>query len=58
MVKIATRKEDIDLHSDFSGIISEVHLVLKSVIHEWIRKFDEELPIVTEKGRRNLISLQ
>jgi putative transposase len=37
-------------------ILSEFHPVSKSR-YEWIKKFKERLPIITEKKRRNLITV-
>ena len=38
-------------------ILSEIHPVSKSSVHRWIRKFEERLPIATEKKQRNLIAI-
>jgi len=37
-------------------ILSEVYPVSKSSVHRWIKKFEEKLPIATEKKPRNLDS--
>ena len=38
-------------------ILSEFHPVSKSSVHRWIKKFEERLPIITEKKRRKLIAI-
>jgi putative transposase len=38
-------------------ILSEFYPVSKSAVHKWIKKFEEKLPISTEKKRRNLIAV-
>ncbi|WP_456369154.1 DDE-type integrase/transposase/recombinase [Geoglobus sp.] len=38
-------------------ILSEIHPVSKSSVHRWIKKFEEKLPISTEKKKRNFIAL-
>ncbi len=38
-------------------ILSELHPVSKTSIWNWIKKFEEKLPITTEKKRRNLIAI-
>jgi putative transposase len=38
-------------------ILSELHPVSKSSVHRWIKKFEERLPIITEKKRRKLIAI-
>ena len=38
-------------------ILSEFHPVSKSAVHKWIKKFEEKLPIVTEKKPRKLIAI-
>ena len=38
-------------------ILSEVHLVSHTAVWKWIKKFEEKLPISTEKKKRNLIEI-
>ena len=38
-------------------ILSEFHPVSHTAVWKWIKKFEEKLPISTEKKRRNLIAL-
>jgi len=38
-------------------ILSEIHPVSHNAVHKWIKKFEQKLPISTEKKRRNLIAL-
>jgi putative transposase len=38
-------------------ILSELQPVSKSSVHRWIKKFEERLPIITEKKRRKLIAI-
>ncbi|WP_457549957.1 DDE-type integrase/transposase/recombinase, partial [Archaeoglobus sp.] len=38
-------------------ILSEFHSVSKSAVHKWIKKFEEKLPIITEKKPRKLIAI-
>ena len=38
-------------------ILSELHPVSKTSVWNWIRKFEEKLPVVSEKKRRYLIAL-
>ena len=38
-------------------ILSELHPVSKSSVHRWIKKFEERLPIITEKKRRKRIAI-
>jgi transposase-like protein len=38
-------------------ILSELYSVSKSSVHRWIKKFEERLPILTEKKPRNLIAI-
>ncbi len=38
-------------------ILSEIHPVSKTSVWNWIKKFEEKLPISTEKKQRNLIAL-
>ena len=38
-------------------ILSEIHPVSKSSVHRWIKKFEERLPIITERKQRNLIAI-
>jgi putative transposase len=38
-------------------ILSEFHPVSKSSVHRWIKKFEERLPIITEKKRRKHIAI-
>ena len=38
-------------------ILSEIYPVSKSSIHRWIKKFEEKLPISSEKKPRNLIAI-
>jgi len=36
-------------------ILSELHLVSKTSVWNWIKKFEEKLPVSTERKQRNLI---
>jgi len=38
-------------------ILSEFHSVSKSAVHKWIKKFEEKLPIITERKPRKLIAI-
>ena len=38
-------------------ILSELHPVSKTSVWNWIKKFEEKLPITTEKKPRNLIAI-
>ncbi|MDK2782043.1 MAG: putative transposase [Archaeoglobi archaeon] len=38
-------------------ILSEIHPVSHTAVWKWIKKFEERLPIVTEKKRRNLVAI-
>ena len=38
-------------------ILSELHPVSKTSVWNWIRKFEEKLPVASEKKRRYLIAL-
>jgi putative transposase len=38
-------------------ILSELHPVSKTSVWNWIKKFEERLPITAERKRRNLIAL-
>ncbi|WP_457549698.1 DDE-type integrase/transposase/recombinase [Archaeoglobus sp.] len=38
-------------------ILSEFHPVSKSAVHKWIKKFEEELPIVMERKPRKVIAI-
>jgi len=38
-------------------ILSEFHPVSKSAVHKWIKKFEEKLPIVTEKKPRKIVAI-
>ena len=38
-------------------ILSEFHLVSHTAVWKWVEKFEEKLPISTEKKRRNLIAI-
>jgi len=38
-------------------ILSEIHPVSKTAVHNWIKKFEEKLPVTTEKKKRNLIAI-
>ena len=38
-------------------ILSEIHSVSHNAVHKWVKKFEEKLPISTEKKRRNLIAV-
>ena len=38
-------------------ILSELHSVSKTSVWNWIKKFEEKLPITTEKKKRNLITI-
>ena len=38
-------------------ILSELHPVSKTSVWNWIKKFEEKLPISTERKQRNLIAL-
>ncbi len=38
-------------------ILSEFHPVSHTAVWKWIKKFEEKLPISTEKKRRNLIAI-
>ena len=38
-------------------ILSELHPVSKTSVWNWIKKFEEKLPVTTEKRQRNLIAL-
>ncbi len=38
-------------------ILSEFHSVSHNAVHKWIKKFEEKLPISTEKKKRNLIAI-
>ena len=35
-------------------ILSEIHTVSKTSVWNWIKKFEEKLPITAEKKERNL----
>ena len=38
-------------------ILSELHPVSKTSVWNWIKKFEEKLPITTEKKRRSLVAV-
>jgi len=38
-------------------ILSEIHPVSKTTVWNWIKKFEEKLPITTEKKQRNLVAI-
>jgi len=38
-------------------ILSEFHSVSKSAVHKWIKKFEERLPISTERKPRKIIAI-
>jgi len=38
-------------------ILSELHPVSKTSVWNWVKKFEEKLPITTEKKKRNLIAI-
>ena len=38
-------------------ILSEIHPVSHNAVHKWVKKFEEKLPISTEKKRRSLIAV-
>ena len=38
-------------------ILSEFHPVSHTAVWKWVKKFEEKLPISTEKKRRNLIAI-
>ncbi|MET1124717.1 MAG: hypothetical protein ABWW66_05585 [Archaeoglobaceae archaeon] len=38
-------------------ILSEFHPVSHTAVWKWIKKFEEKLPISTEKKRRNLVAI-
>ncbi len=38
-------------------ILSELHPVSKTSVWNWIKKFEEKLPITAEKKRRDLIAI-
>ena len=38
-------------------ILSELHPVSKTAVWNWIKKFEQKLPISTEKKQRNLIAI-
>ncbi len=38
-------------------ILSEIHPVSKTSVWNWIKKFEEKLPITTEKKPRNLVAI-
>ena len=38
-------------------ILSEIHPVSKTSVWNWIKKFEEKIPITTEKKPRNLIAI-
>ncbi len=38
-------------------ILSEIHPVSHNAVHKWIKKFEERLPIVTEKKPRKVVAI-
>ncbi|WP_457549207.1 hypothetical protein [Archaeoglobus sp.] len=38
-------------------ILSEIHSVSHTAIWKWVKKFEQKLPISTEKKQRNLIAI-
>jgi len=38
-------------------ILSELHSVSKTSVWNWIKKFEDKLPVTTEKKQRNLVAL-
>ncbi|MBO8180706.1 MAG: IS6 family transposase, partial [Archaeoglobus sp.] len=38
-------------------ILSEIHPVSKTSVWNWIKKFEEKLPISSEKKQRNLVAI-
>jgi len=42
---------------DKAKILSEFHPVSKSAVHKWIKKFEERLPISTERKPRKVTAI-